>query len=147
MKTAKILKMKYKNLIVEKKEYVILKRVLNISGYQQDLTLRKAVGKLSRELESAKICDEIDMPSNVVRFNSEVTIVSENGWQKKFQLVLPKSSDVKNNKISLLSPMGAAVMGYAEGDSLIWEFPSGEQTLTIKKVEQENIQPNVNVML
>jgi regulator of nucleoside diphosphate kinase len=139
--------MKYKNLIVEKKEYVILKRVLNISGYQQDLTLRKAVGKLSRELESAKICDEIDMPSNVVRFNSEVTIVSENGWQKKFQLVLPKSSDVKNNKISLLSPMGAAVMGYAEGDSLIWEFPSGEQTLTIKKVEQENIQPNVNVML
>jgi regulator of nucleoside diphosphate kinase len=139
--------MKYKNLIVEKKEYVILKRVLNISGYQQDLTLRKAVGKLSRELESAKICDEIDMPSNVVRFNSEVTIVSENGWQKKFQLVLPKSSDVKNNKISLLSPMGAVVMGYAEGDSLIWEFPSGEQTLTIKKVEQENIQPNVNVML
>ncbi len=147
MKTTKILKMKYKNLIIEKKEYVILKRVLNISGYQQDLTLRKAVGKLSRELESAKICDEIDMPADVVRFNSEVTIVSENGWHKQFQLVLPKSSDVKNNKISILTPMGAAVMGYAEGDSLVWEFPSGEQTITIDKLEQENIQPNVNLML
>lgn len=147
MKTTKILKMKYKNLIIEKKEYVILKRVLNISGYQQDLTLRKAVGKLSRELESAKICDEIDMPADVVRFNSEVTIVSENGWHKQFQLVLPKSSDVKNNKISILTPMGAAVMGYAEGDSLVWEFPSGEQTIIIEKLEQENIQPNVNLML
>ncbi|MFD0799175.1 GreA/GreB family elongation factor [Maribacter chungangensis] len=139
--------MKYTNLIIEKKEYVILKRVLNISGYHQDITLRKAVGKLVKELESAKICDEVDMPADVVRFNSEVTIVSENGWHKKFQLVLPKSSDVKNNKISLLTPMGAAVMGYAEGDSLVWEFPSGEQNLTIEKVSQENIQINVNMIL
>lgn len=127
--------MKFTNLIIEKREYVILKRVLNISGYQQDLTLRKAVDKLSRELESAKICDEINMPSNVVRFNSEVTIVSENGWYKQFQLVLPKSSDAKSNKISILTPMGAALMGYTKGYSLIWEFPSGEQTITIEKVE------------
>ncbi len=147
MKTTKILKMKYKNLIIEKKEYVILKRVLNISGYQQDVTLRKAMGKLSRKLESAKICDEIDMPADVVRFNSEVTISSENGWHKQFQLVLPKSSDVKSNKISIITSMGAAVIGYAKGDSLVWEFPSGEQTITIEKVCQENIRINVNIIL
>src|SRR6056297_62762 len=147
MKTTKILKMKYKNLIIEKKEYVILKRVLNISGYQQDVTLRKAMRKLSRKLESAKICDEIDMPADVVRFNSEVTISSENGWHKQFQLVLPKSSDVRSNKISLVTSMGAAVIGYAKGDSLVWEFPSGEQTITIEKVCQENIRINVNIIL
>jgi len=139
--------MKHENLVIEKKEYVILKRVLNLSGYHQDSTLKKSVGKLIKELESAKICDEADMPTDVVRFNSEVTIVSEKGWNKKFQLVLPKESDVKNDKISLSTPMGAAVMGYAEGDSLIWEFPSGEQELTIEKVVQENISTNVNMIL
>jgi len=139
--------MKHSNLVIEKKEYVILKRVLNLSGYHQDLTLQKSVGKLTKELESAKICDEEDMPADVVRFNSEITIVSEKGWNKKFQLVLPKESDVKNDKISLLTPMGAAVMGYAEGDSIIWEFPSGEQQLTIEKVKQENTPINVNMIL
>ncbi len=139
--------MKHENLVIEKREYVILKRVLNLSGYHQDITLKKSVGKLIKKLESAKICDEADMPKDVVRFNSEVTLASEKGWSKKFQLVLPKEGDVKNDKISLLTPMGAAVMGYAEGDSLIWEFPSGEQKLTIEKVVQENISINVNMIL
>ena len=139
--------MKHGNLLIEKKEYVILKRVLNISGYGHDITLRKSVGKLAKEMESAKICDEADMPEEVIRFNSTMTIVSKNGWQKTFQLVLPKESDIKNDKISLLTPMGAAVMGYAEGDTLIWEFPSGEQELTIQKVTQEKKSLTLDMVL
>jgi regulator of nucleoside diphosphate kinase len=98
-------------------------------------------------MESARICEEVDIQEDVVRINSIVTIVSEKGWYKKFQLVLPKESDVKNDKISILTPMGAAVIGYAEGDSLVWEFPSGEQKLTIEKVKQENTFINVNMIL
>src|SRR5690606_15770309 len=130
--------MKYKNLIIEKKEYVLLKRMMNLSGYYKDETLRKSVKKLVGELESAQICDEADMPKDVIRFNTMITIASNNGLRRKFKLVMPNDSDVRNDKISILTPMGAAVMGYAEGDSLVWEFPSGEQKLTIEKVEQEN---------
>jgi regulator of nucleoside diphosphate kinase len=61
--------------------------------------------------------------------------------------VSPAESDVKNDKISILTPMGAAVIGYAEGDTLIWEFPSGEQEMIIEKVEQENKYMNVNMVL
>jgi regulator of nucleoside diphosphate kinase len=43
--------------------------------------------------------------------------------------------------------MGAAVMGYAESDSISWEFPSGEQKLTIEKVEQDNQYININMLL
>ena len=43
--------------------------------------------------------------------------------------------------------MGAAVMGYAEGDSITWEFPSGEQKLTIEKVVQENKPIDANMIL
>lgn len=139
--------MKYKNLIIEKKEYVLLKRMMNLSGYYKDETLRKSVKKLVGELESAQICDETDMPKDVIRFNTMITIVSKNGWRKKFKLVMPNDSDVRNDKISILTPMGAAVMGYAEGDSLVWEFPSGEQKLTIEKVEQENNYISMNMVL
>lgn len=139
--------MKYGNLVIEKKDYVIVKRVLNLSEFHRDLTLRKSVGKLSKELESAKICDEAEMYEDVVRLNSVVTIASKNGWNKKFQLVMPKESDIKNDKISLLTPMGAAVIGYAEGDSLVWEFPSGEQKITITKVKQEKKHINLNMIL
>ncbi|MEP2239377.1 MAG: GreA/GreB family elongation factor [Maribacter sp.] len=139
--------MKYGNLVVEKKEYVVLKRFMNLSGYYKDDTLRKSVKKLVGELETAIVLDASEMYEDVIRFNTTVTIVSENGWQKKFKLVMPTDSDIKNNKISILTPMGAAVIGYSEGDSIIWEFPSGEQKLTIEKVEQENQHMNINMVL
>lgn len=139
--------MKHGSLVIEKKEYVLLKRCMNLSGYYKDDTLRDSVKKLLGELESAQICDEQDMPKDVIRFNSTITIVSQNGWQRKFKLVMPNDSDIKNDKISILTPMGAAVMGYAEGDSITWQFPSGEQKLTIEKVEQKNKYINVNMVL
>jgi regulator of nucleoside diphosphate kinase len=105
------------------------------------------VQKLVGELETAKILDEANMPDDVIRFNTTVTILSETGWHKRFKLVVPSRSDVRNNHISILTPMGAAVMGYAKGDSLIWEFPSGNQKLIIENVEQENESINLNMMI
>ncbi|AEM69270.1 GreA/GreB family elongation factor [Allomuricauda ruestringensis DSM 13258] len=139
--------MKYGSLLIEKKEYVLLKKLMNLSGYHKDNTWKKSIKKLMEEMETAMILDEDDMPKDVIRFNSNATIVSENGWHKKFKLVLPSKSDVKNNCISILTPMGAAVMGYAKGDSIVWEFPSGKQKLTIENVEQENESININMVL
>jgi len=120
---------------------------MNLSGYYKDDTFRKSVEKLVGELESAQVCDDADMPKDVIRFNTTLTIGSENGWRKTFKLVMPKESDVKTDKISILTPMGAAVMGYAEGDSITWEFPAGEQKLTIEKVVQENKHIDANMIL
>jgi regulator of nucleoside diphosphate kinase len=139
--------MKYGNLVIEKKEYVLLKRLMNLTGYYKDNTLRSSVKKLVGEMETAQILDDGEMPKDVIRFNTMVTIVSEAGWHKIFKLVLPSNSDVKNNHISILTPMGAAVIGYAEGDSLVWEFPSGNQQLQIEKVEQENQSINLDMVL
>jgi regulator of nucleoside diphosphate kinase len=138
--------MKHGNLVIEKGEYVLLKRLVNISGYYADDTQRESIKKLAGELEQAHIRNEEDMPSDVVRFNTWITVGSKNGWHKKFQLVMPKESDVKTNKISVLAPMGLAVIGYAQGDSVVWTFPNGEQQLTILKVEQEENPINVDVL-
>ncbi len=139
--------MKYGGLVIEKKEYVVLKKLMNLSGYYKETTLAKSVKKLVGELESAKILDENEMPSDVIRFDSKIKVISERGWERSFQLVKPTESDVRNNKISILTPMGVAVMGYAEGDIVEWEFPLGEQKLTIESVEQQNKPINLNMVL
>ena len=94
--------------------------------------------KLLEELKKAKVLDASKMPQDVIRFNSLVTIQMVNGVEKTFQLVLPEKSDLATNKISILAPMGLALIGYAEKDTVDWQFPNGISTITIAKVEQPN---------
>lgn len=129
--------MKYGSIILEKKEYVYLKRLLNISCYAQDNQIQNSLIKLSEELKDAQIVDEEDIPIDVIRFNSSVKVISNRGWEKSLQVVIPGEKDVANNKISILTPMGAALIGYAQDDLVNWDFPSGNQELRIETVAQD----------
>ncbi|MCG2429825.1 GreA/GreB family elongation factor [Aequorivita xiaoshiensis] len=138
--------MKYGNLILEKKEYVFLKRLLNVSGYYKDENTKESLKKLSTEMTVARICDNDEMPDDVIRFNSVVTVKSVT-WENQFQLVIPTERDIVANKISILAPMGAAVMGYAQGDSVIWKFPNGSKELLITSVNQAEKPIDIDVLL
>ena len=129
--------MKYGSIIIEKKEYVYLKRILNISGYAKDFETQQSLQKFSDELQNAQIVDEEDMPEEIIRFNSKVTVASEKGWERTLQVVTPTERDLKQNKISFLTPMGSALFGYSEGDTVTWDFPTGQQQLKIVAVAQE----------
>ncbi|MEJ4088273.1 GreA/GreB family elongation factor [Galbibacter orientalis] len=135
--------MKYKQLVIEKKEYVLLKQMLSLSNYNRDVVFKKSIKQLMDELATAIIIDENEMPEDVVRFNSYVEVKLEGGWTKKFQLVVGNKSDVQNDKISVLSPMGTAVIGHALEDIFQWEFPSGKQLIKIAYVVQEQLS-NIN---
>lgn len=132
--------MKYGSLILEKKEYVYLKRLLNISGYAGDFETQKSLNRLSEELKNAQIVDEKDIPADVIRFNSRIMVLSESGWERTLQLVIPSEKNTKQDKISILTPMGAALFGYSEGDTIEWDFPSGKQKIRIVTVTQDNQQ-------
>ncbi|QWX84889.1 GreA/GreB family elongation factor [Cellulophaga sp. HaHaR_3_176] len=128
--------MKYGSLILEKKEYVYLKRILNISGYVGDLQTQKCLTSLSEELKTAHIVDEEEMPYDVIRFNSKVTVVFENGIEKIVQVVIPTDKDLSQNKISILTPLGSALIGYSKDDAILWDFPKGKQQLKIVEITQ-----------
>lgn len=138
--------MKYGRLILEKKEYVFLKRLLNVTGYYKDQNTKDSLKKLSGELTNALIHDHEEMPEDVIRFNSIVTVKSGT-WESEFQLVTPTDRDISTNKISILAPMGSAVMGYAEGDSVIWNFPNGTKELQIIRVRQAERAIDIDVVL
>lgn len=139
--------MKYGSLLLEKREYVYLKRLLNISGYAEDFETQKSLQRLSDELKSAHIVDEIEMPNDIIRFNSKVTVVSANGWERTLQIVVPVDKDLKQNKISILTAMGSALIGHSKDDVIHWTLPSGQQELTIRKVLQDKSQEKIEVSI
>ncbi len=138
--------MKYGNLILEKKEYVFLKRLLNVSNFYKDQNTKDSLKKLSAELNNAVIYDNEEMPDDVIRFNTIITVKSGT-WETEFQLVIPTERNISANKISILAPMGSAVMGYALGDSVTWNFPNGTKELEITKVKQAEKPIDIDVLL
>ena len=132
--------MKYGKILVLKQELPIIRKLLLQPVAMRDVHYANSLAKLSQELELAESFDEKDMPSEVIRLNSSITIATSQNTKKTLQLVMPESSDIAKNKLSILTPMGLAVYGYAEGDQVVWEFPSGVNTINIVEVRQnENI--------
>lgn len=138
--------MKYSGIVIEKKEFVLLKRILNSSGYFKDDTRNKSIYRLKQELTTALVYSQEFMPEDVIRFNSEITIMAADGWQKQFTLVMPSENNYNQQKISVLTPMGAAVIGYAKGDVIEWEFPGGSKKITITEVKQPSGFINANII-
>jgi regulator of nucleoside diphosphate kinase len=139
--------MKYGSLILVKKEYVYLKRILNISGYVGDHQTQKCLTKLTEELKTAHIVDEDEMPHDVIRFNSKVVVVFENKIEKTVQVVIPTDRDVSKNKISVLTPMGSALIGYSKDDVIEWDFPNGKQKIKIAEVSQEETHSGTEIVI
>ncbi|MCI2229651.1 GreA/GreB family elongation factor [Polaribacter sp. MSW13] len=129
--------MKYGKLIIEENQYVILKKLLNLSSIDHSKTVKGYILKLQNELREAIVLSKKEMPQDVVRLNSLVTVITKDKlWKKTFELVLPSKNNILDNKISLLLPMGAAVLGYAKGDAILWEFPGGLKELKVLDVVQ-----------
>lgn len=139
--------MKYGNLILEKKEYVYLKRILNISGYSENHEVLKSLQRLTDELKTAKIVGEDEVPNDVIRLNTKVTVTSTNGWERTVQVVMPMEKNLELNKISILTPMGSALIGYAKDDVIEWDFPTGKQQLKITNVTQEEVTSNLGIVI
>jgi regulator of nucleoside diphosphate kinase len=129
--------MKYKKLIVAQSEVDIIRELMS-KVHSKDLVHDSCYSKLRAELTQAKVMPDEDMPADLVRLGSFVDVDTPFGLMAGYQLVLPKESDPKQKKLSILTPMGSALIGYAVGDEVQWSFPAGEKTITIKKVYTEN---------
>lgn len=94
---------------------------------------------LADELDRATVLAPFDIAPNVVRMNSRVVFVDEKtGQSRTVTLVYPHEADLSKGRISVLTPIGAALIGVAEGDSIRWFTRDGEaKTLTVRKVEHQ----------
>lgn len=90
---------------------------------------------LLKEINSAKIVEPRDIPNDVVTMNSVVRIkFLDSGKDIKFQIVYPEDADIKNNKISILSPVATALIGYRINETIEWIVPSGMTKILIEEI-------------
>ena len=82
---------------------------------------------LRAELERAFVVPEDAIPAGVVTLYSHVRYHDEHaGVTRRIQIVLPQDADVAQGKVSVLAPVGAALLGLEVGQVIDWTFPAGE---------------------
>jgi regulator of nucleoside diphosphate kinase len=92
---------------------------------------------LEQEIDRAHVVDHHELPPDVVTMHSRVRIVDmRTGEQVVYQIVYPHEANYAQHKISVLAPIGTALLGYAEGMEIEWQVPSGIRRLRIEAVEQ-----------
>ena len=92
---------------------------------------------LTGELARAHVLAAGRCPQDVVSMNSEVTFRDDRtGRLQSMRLVYPRESDVTKGRLSVLTPVGAALIGVRVGESVTWETPAGElRQLTVISVK------------
>lgn len=82
---------------------------------------------LAEDLNSADLVVSRDIASDVVTMNSQVEIIHDgSALRQKFTLCYPANADAGRGLISVLSPVGAALLGRRVGDTACWNMPQGE---------------------
>ena len=98
--------------------------------------------ELLNEMDRAKVVSPKQMPADVVRMGSIVEFSSDTAQQRRVQLVFPGEADIEQGRISILTPIGTALIGLAAGQSIAWTARAGRQhTLTVQTVEQPAATP------
>ncbi|ALJ12981.1 nucleoside diphosphate kinase regulator [Sphingopyxis macrogoltabida] len=90
------------------------------------------------EIDRAAIHSSADIPDDVVTMGSEVTFLDEKSdTERTVRLVYPGDADISAGRISILTPIGAGLIGLSTGQSILWPDRGGEEhRLTIVKVRQ-----------
>ncbi|KUM05121.1 nucleoside diphosphate kinase regulator [Chromobacterium subtsugae] len=91
-------------------------------------------GRLEAELERAEVVEPEAMPANVITMNSRARIRLGDGQEKLLTLVYPREADSEQGRISVLAPIGAALLGLSIGQDMQWPTPSGTTRLTVLEI-------------
>jgi regulator of nucleoside diphosphate kinase len=91
--------------------------------------------ELLSEMDRAQVVEPGAVPANVVRMGSTVTFKSDDGQTRTLTLVYPAHESLDAHRISVMTPVGAALIGLAEGQSISWTARDGRRhELTVLKV-------------
>lgn len=81
--------------------------------------------ELLRELDRAEVVSPQEVSSDVVTMNSKVRFALESGEEFCLTLVYPKDMDGSAERISILAPVGSALLGLSVGEHIEWPRPGG----------------------
>jgi regulator of nucleoside diphosphate kinase len=93
--------------------------------------------ELRAELQRAQIVSPDEVPNDVVTMNSQVVLRDlDTDERETFTLVFPTEADIAEGRLSILAPIGTAILGERVGDEIRWRVPDGWRRLTIEEIVQ-----------
>ena len=110
-----------------------------IYGKRRLREIDRRIRFLSKRLEIAEIIDPTSQKSDAVLFGATVTVLNEEGQQKRYSIVGVDETNIKLGLISWVSPVGKALLQSKEGDTVTIHTPKGEEDWTIEKIEYKPI--------
>ena len=124
-------------LILAKEDFEIImsyikRRVSPVTFNRQDIQ------ELEMEVKKAELVDKAHLPGDVIRLNSIVTIKEEERNKlMELTLVIPEKANIKQRLVSIMSPIGTALIGFRKGQRVKWQVPAGKKTFTIMDVKNQ----------
>ena len=92
--------------------------------------------ELLGELERARVVEDDQIGANVIRMGSSLQFTTTSGEDRTVMLVFPAEADIAQGKVSILTPIGAALIGLSAGQSIDWTARDGRiYQLTVEVVE------------
>jgi regulator of nucleoside diphosphate kinase len=93
------------------------------------------LNQLEQELARAQVVRPTDVPGDVITMNSTVSLRDLDADEEMtVTLVFPQDADIAQSKISVLAPIGTAMLGYRVGDIFTWQVPDGVRRLQVEKI-------------
>jgi regulator of nucleoside diphosphate kinase len=116
-------------VIITEEDYKLLK------PYVDKLPDRNEEMSLAHELKRAVIVTKDAFPKHCIKLNSRVSILDLDTQKVlEFTIVMPEHADIKQNKISVITPMGAALIGFRKSEEVRWKVPAGLKRFRILDV-------------
>lgn len=96
---------------------------------------REDVKQLEAELERGHVVEPQAVPPQVITMNSKARLIDlDTGEEMTYTLVFPQDANIREGRISVLAPIGTAMLGYSVGDTFEWPVPDGVRRLKVQEV-------------
>lgn len=123
--------MKNREIYITGHDMARLRDIIEVYGGKDKPYLEQ----LESELDRAKVVDPKDIPHDIVTMNSRIRVKDlESKKEDVFILVFPDKAGTNGQTLSVLAPVGTALIGYREGDIVEWEVPAGIKRMQIMEI-------------
>lgn len=111
-----------RNIYITKRDMARLEQLLVVTPRA------KNVEELEEELSRAVVVPSEQIPASVVTMNSKVRFMDEvSGEESEVTLVYPQDANVDEGKVSVLAPVGSALLGLSVDEAIEWPMPTGKK--------------------
>ena len=121
-------------IVITEPDMKLLRSLIQARKAKRDLDFANLV-TLEQELDEARVIGTAEISPEVVTMDSRVRVRDlESGTESEYSVVFPASADASSRKVSVLAPIGTALLGYGKGDTVEVEAPGGIRRLRIEDI-------------